>query len=67
MDNNVYVLICLGTTGDGEAIYRIGNDMQISKIVEIRAGRDPQSIDVDSGGNIWFSTTVGVFRTITLE
>ncbi len=72
MDNNVFVLICLQKTGDGgpiyrEAIYRIDNDMEISKIVEIRAGRDPQSIDVDSDGNIWFSTTVGVFRATPLE
>ena len=71
MDNNVFVLICLGKTGDpvswGEAIYRIDNDMEISKIVEIRAGRDPKSIDVDSDGNIWFCTTVGVFRATPSE
>ena len=67
MDTNVFILVCLGKTGDGEAIYRISNDMEISKIVEIRAGRDPQSIDVDSDGNLWFCTTVGVFRVTPSE
>ena len=70
MDNNVYVYVCLGKTGDaggGEAIYRIDNDMEISKIVKIQGGRDPQSIDVDSDGNIWFCTTVGVFRATPSE
>ncbi len=72
IDHNVYVLICLGKTEDGEviyrdAIYRIDNDMEISKIVEIRGGRDPKSIDVDSDGNIWLPTTVGVFRATPSE
>jgi streptogramin lyase len=70
MDNNVFVLVLLGEMGDaggGEAIYRIDNDMEISKIVKIRGGRDPKSIDVDSDGNIWFSTTVGVFRATPSE
>ncbi len=70
MDNNVFVLICLEQTEDrtgSEAISRIDNDMEISKIVEIRGGRDPKSIDVDSDGNIWFSTTVGVFRATPSE
>jgi len=70
MDNNVYVYVCLENTEDrtgSEAIFRIDNDMEISKIVEIRGGRDPQSIDVDSDGNIWFCTTVGVFRATPSE
>jgi len=70
MDTNVYVLVLLENPEDrtgSEAIYRIDNDMEISRIVEILGGRDPQSIDVDSDGNIWFCTTVGVFRATPSE
>ncbi|MBA7561438.1 hypothetical protein ES708_03076 [subsurface metagenome] len=66
-NNNIFVLVCLGKTGVGEAIYRIGNNMEISKLIEIRGGRDPESIDVDSEGNVWFCTAVGVFRLIHSE
>ena len=47
-------------------IYRISNDTEISMFMEISGGRDPKSIDVDSNGNIWFGTTVGVFRIVPL-
>jgi hypothetical protein len=62
-DNNIFVYVCQeGTTGSGEVIYRISNKMEISTLVKIGAGRDPKSIDVDSHGNVWFCTTIGVFR-----
>jgi streptogramin lyase len=64
--DNVFVLICEGTTGGGETIYRLRNNGEISKLLGIRAGRDPKSIDVDSKGNVWVSTTVGVFK-VTLS
>jgi streptogramin lyase len=58
-DNAVYVLTCqIGS----ETIYRIDQSNTVSEFLSIRTGRDPKSIDVDSNGNLWFCTTVGVFR-----
>lgn len=61
-DNNIFVCVCEGTTGDGEAIFRISNNKEVVRYLGIRAGRDPDSIDVDSSGNVWLCTTIGVFR-----
>lgn len=46
----------------GAMIYRITKNNEVLKFLQLRGGIDPKSIDVDSGGNVWFCTTVGVFR-----
>jgi len=62
-DNNIFIYVCQEeTTGGGEVIYCISSDKEISTLMKIMGGRDPKSIDVDPMGNIWFGTTVGVFR-----
>jgi len=69
-DNNIFVLVLgEGPTGSrvGEVIYRISSDMEISTFIELGPGRDPPSIDVDSESNVWFCTTVGVFRVVRLK
>ena len=64
-DNSIYILaLDPEPTGSGEVIYRISNDMEISTFLEIHSGRDPQSIDIDPNGNLWFGTTVGIFRVV---
>jgi len=63
-NNDLFVLTMQGETGGPDSIYRIDQDGKTSEAVHICAGRDPKSIDVDPSGNIWFSTTLGVFKAI---
>lgn len=48
--------------GGSDSIYEIDNDTKVTEAVYVCPGRDPESIDVDSAGNIWFGSTLGVFR-----
>jgi len=58
-ENDVFVLtIQVGS----EVIYRIDQNNTVSEFIVMGTGRDPKSIDVDPAGNVWFCTTVGVFR-----
>jgi len=60
-DNDLYVL----TIHEGfEGIHRIDQNNTVSKFITFNAGRDPKSIDVDPSGNVWFCTTIGIFRVI---
>ena len=63
-ENEVYVLTCQQNSRLTEIIYRISNKNEISEFLEISAGRDPKSLDVDLNGNVWFCTTVGVFCAV---
>ncbi|MFC1991089.1 hypothetical protein ACFLU9_02950, partial [Chloroflexota bacterium] len=64
-NNDVFVLTVHIEEGHyKEIIFHISNNNEISRFIEISAGRDPKSIDVDSKGNVWFCTTVGVFRVV---
>ena len=60
-DNELFVLT---VQEDAEIIYRISQDNDVSEFIVMGMGRDPQSIDVDPDGNVWFCTTVGVFRAV---
>ncbi len=60
--NDIFVLTPRGKTGDPDSIYHIDQNGKVSEAVQICAGRDPKSIDVDPSGNIWFGSTLGVFR-----
>ena len=64
-DNSVFVLTMRGeipNVGGSDSIYKIGKNNEIAEAVHICPGRDPESIDVDSVGNIWFGSTLGVFK-----
>jgi len=64
-DNNIFVLTMRGdkpNVGGSDSIYKIDNNNTVTEAVHICPGRDPESIDVDSGGNIWFGSTLGVFK-----
>lgn len=63
-NDDVFVLVLQpgGVTGDGELIYRIRDNGEISEVVKLCSGNDPKSIDVDPAGNLWFSATNGVYR-----
>ncbi|MCK4306197.1 MAG: hypothetical protein KAY24_18295, partial [Candidatus Eisenbacteria sp.] len=61
-EGNVFVLVVQGETGGPDPIFRIDLNGNVSKTVNIQAGRDPKSIDIDPSGAIWFGTTLGVFR-----
>ena len=55
---------------DTYAIYRDSKDFkyqidrinELSKLIEIKGGRDLKSIAVAPDGSVWFCTTVGIFR-----
>ena len=55
-------LFVLALQDDSEQIYHIDRNNTVSEFLIISTGRDPKSIDVDPEGNVWFCTTVGVFR-----
>ncbi|MFC1902496.1 hypothetical protein ACFLX4_00290 [Chloroflexota bacterium] len=59
LDNDLFVL---ALQDDSERIYHIDQNNTVSGLLTINPGRDPKSIDVDPEGNVWFCTTVGVFR-----
>ncbi len=64
-DNNIFVLTMQGdkpNVGGSDSIYKIDTDNRITEAIHICVGRDPESIDVDSEGNIWFGSTLGIFR-----
>ena len=64
-DNNVFVLTMQGerpNVGGSDSIYKIDKDGKTTEAVHICPGRDPESIDVDPNGNIWFGSTLGVFK-----
>lgn len=58
-NNDIFVL---SVQESSEMIYRIDQNNAISVFVDIFIGNDPKSIDVDPHGNLWFSTTTGIFR-----
>ena len=58
-DNNIYAMTAQFSSG---IVYRINSSNKASKFLAYENGRDPKSIDVDSGGNLWICTTVGIFR-----
>ncbi|MGA3094150.1 MAG: hypothetical protein ABSD79_02025, partial [Dehalococcoidales bacterium] len=58
-DDDIYVLTAQKSN---EVIYRIDQNNKVSKFIAIATGRDPKSIDMDCYGNLWFCTTVGIFR-----
>jgi streptogramin lyase len=58
-DDDIYVLTAQMSN---EVIYRIDQNNKVSKFIAIATGRDPKSIDMDCYGNLWFCTTVGIFR-----
>jgi len=62
-DNKVFVLTNQGEAmGGSDSIYRIDENNKVAETIYICTGRDPKSIDIDSVGNIWFSTTIGIFK-----
>jgi len=64
-DNSVFVLTMRGerpNVGGSDSIYKIDKDNKTTEAVYICPGRDPESIDVDPAGNIWFGSTLGVFK-----
>ena len=62
-DGNIFVLTAQGSTGDSDVIYRIDQYNKATKFIEVCAGNDPKSIDVDhTSGDLWFCTTQGIFR-----
>jgi streptogramin lyase len=62
-DNKVFVLTNQGEAmGGSDSIYRIDENNKAAEAIHICNGHDPQSIDIDSAGNIWFSTTIGIFK-----
>jgi hypothetical protein len=42
-------------------IYRIDNDGNISRFLEMNAGRDPKGMAMDPNANVWLGSTVGLF------
>jgi len=64
-DNSIFVLIMQGEENFGsDSIYKIDKDNKVTEVVDACLGHDPESIDVDSAGNIWFGSTLGVFKAI---
>ncbi|KPJ57044.1 hypothetical protein AMJ49_02710 [Parcubacteria bacterium DG_74_2] len=62
-DNKVFVLTNQGhAIGGSDPIYQIDENNETREVIHICNGHDPQSIDIDSAGNIWFSTTIGIFK-----
>src|SRR3989344_4068206 len=64
-DNNIFVLTMQGdkpNVGGSDSIYKIDKNNKVTEAVYICPGIDPESIDVDSAGNIWFGSTLGVFK-----
>jgi len=64
-DNSVFVLSMQGeipNVGGSDSIYKIDKNNEVTEVVYICPGRDPESIDIDSAGNIWFSSTLGIFK-----
>jgi hypothetical protein len=59
-DNRIFVL----SPQNGDIIYQIDNEGIITKFVLICGGHDPVSIDVDHSGNLWFTTTNGIYKVI---
>jgi len=45
-----------------DAIHHIDSNNEMSDFLSFDAGRDLKSIDVDPQGNLWFCSTLGVFR-----
>jgi streptogramin lyase len=60
-NNNVFVL---SPQKNSEVIYRIDENHNVSKILVFQSGRDPNALDVSPEGNVWFCTTIGVFRLL---
>ena len=65
-DEDIFVLTVRGSAGEPyvDEIHRIDRNRQVSRVVHVCGGRDPESIDVDPSGSIWFATTVGIFRAV---
>lgn len=62
-DNSVFVLTMQGESNYGsDSIYKIDGKNKVTEAVDTCLGRDPESIDVDPAGNIWFGSTLGVFK-----
>jgi len=59
---DIFVLAVTGTVGSSDVIYKLGsNGGNLTPFIDIRAGNDPKSIDIDEHGNLWFCTTTGIF------
>jgi len=62
-DSSIFVLIMRGESNSGsDSIYKIDENNEVTEAVDACLGRDPESIDVDSEGHIWFGSTLGVFK-----
>ena len=62
-NNKVFVLTNQGEAiGGSDSIYRIDENNKAAEVIHVCNGHDPQSIDIDSAGNIWISTTIGIFK-----
>lgn len=62
-NNKVFVLSNQGEAiGGSDSIYRIDENNKAVEVIHICNGHDPQSIDIDSAGNVWISTTIGIFK-----
>jgi len=67
-DGEIFVLTVQGPGGGYyDPIYKIDNENNVHPFVEICGGHDPKSIDVDANGNLWFSTTTGIFQVVPQE
>ena len=59
-NNDIFVL---SAQDNSDSIHRIDNQSYLTtEIIKCDTGHDPTSIDVDSAGNIWITTTKGIFR-----
>jgi len=64
-NNDIYVLnVQGGINFYADPIYRIDENNIVHPFVDICGGHDPKSIDVDLKGNLWFSTTTGIFQVV---
>lgn len=59
--NNMFIL---SPQENSEVIYRIDQSNTLSRHLVFKSGRDPNALDVDFDGNVWFCTTIGVFRIV---
>jgi hypothetical protein len=63
-DKDIYVL---NVQNHGDPISRIDIEGNVHPFVNICGGHDPKSIDVAANGDVWFSTTTGIFRVFALD
>ena len=67
-NNDIFVLnVQGGNEFYADPIYRIDEENVVHEFVHICGGHDPKSIDVDANGNLWFSTTTGIFQVMPVD